>query len=88
MTLNELLDACVAARERGHEWMTLVVPRKSPPKGERIRLAPGLTGQLLAVNDNGDVVASAKLDDIERYLARCAKALARDPDPVVTRSNR
>ena len=77
MTVADLERECQRRRTLGMDWLTLVVPRKSPPKGERIRVAPGLTGQLLAVNADGDVVASVKLADVERYLAKRRDEIAR-----------
>jgi hypothetical protein len=65
----ELLDQCARSREQGLSWITLVMQRKQPPRGERVRVLPGLFGHLLSCTDRG-VVVSVKVDDTIRWLTK------------------
>jgi hypothetical protein len=50
---------------------TLVIPkRKSPPRGERIRVMPGVLGDVMIVHDDGSMVVHVKIADVVRALER------------------
>ena len=47
MTVEEMLVACNDATSQGHEHMILVVTRAREPRGQFVRLAPGLSGRVV-----------------------------------------
>lgn len=70
VTVPELVHEVERREAEGRDRMTLCVPRKSEPKGFRVRVMPGVMGELLNFV-NGQVVASVKVADLRRYLERC-----------------
>ena len=77
MTLDELRAACVERRECAERFglgseprLQLTVPRK-PGKYERMRVMPGVLGEVCCWNGTSTVV-SVLVSDVERALARMA----------------
>ncbi len=75
MTLDELRAACVESRTRyldplARPHIVLVVQRKTEPKGRRVRVWPGVLGELLSWEPGPGAVVRVWTDDVERYLAR------------------
>lgn len=85
MTAVELLDHCERIeREQGVAWATFVVERKQEPRGQRVRLFPGLFGRRLGTKPPkpGDkrvgVIISVATDDVRRALAKQLQRIERD----------
>ena len=74
MTLRELELEVTRREAEGRDYMTLVVDRKSEPRGRRIRVMPGVMGELLSFNVDGAVVVSVKVADLRRFLVRAREA--------------
>lgn len=68
MSLVELQDEVQRRRALGLEAIVLVVP--GIRHGARCRVIPGVTGQVVSHNADGNTVAWVKLDAIERALKR------------------
>lgn len=79
MTVYELFDACIAER-RGCQFfglpepkrLNLLVPRVA--NGERIRVLPGLMGEVLSVTTKNHTYVSVDIDKAEAYARRVMKA--------------
>ena len=77
MTIEELRAACDAAKE------SVVDPLSNPGfplkldrtagSGRRMRVAPGLMGELLCENCDGKAVVRVLVADVERWLGRGEK---------------
>ena len=79
MTATELFDACIAKRREAKYYglpepkrLTLLVPRRA--MGERIRVLPGLMGEVLSVNEKNHTIVSVDIDKAEAYARRVMKA--------------
>lgn len=86
MTATELFDYCIAKRRECKFYglpeprrLTLVIPRL--PAGERMRVLPGLMGEVLSVNGKNHTVVSVDIDKAEAYARRVMKAPAPEPRP-------
>lgn len=66
MTIEELKAEVQRRREQGLEAIVLVVPGLR--NGRRCRVFPGVTGEVLAHNADGNTVARVRLSAIERVL--------------------
>ena len=82
MTALELLDYCLAKRRECEFFglpapskITFVVPRVG--RGERMRVLPGLTGEILSVNEKNETVVAVDIDRAEAY----ARRVLRSPKP-------
>ncbi len=79
MTVYELFDLCVRKR-RECAWfgepepkrITLLVPRVA--SGERMRVLPGLMGDVLSANEKNHTIVSVDIDKAEAYARRVMKA--------------
>jgi preprotein translocase subunit YajC len=79
VTAYELFDLCVRKR-RECAWfggpepkrITLLVPRVAT--GERMRVLPGLMGDVLSVNEKNHTIVSVDIDKAEAYARRVMKA--------------
>jgi hypothetical protein len=79
MTANELFDLCIHKRNECKFYglseprrITLVVMRL--PRGERMRVLPGLMGDVLCVNAKNQTCVSVDIDKAEAYARRVMKA--------------
>jgi len=79
MTATELFDACLAKRRECKFYglpepkrLTLLVPRVAT--GERMRVLPGLMGEVLYVNGENHTIVSVDIDRAEAYARRVMKA--------------
>ena len=79
MTAYELFDICVRKRSECKFYglpeprrITLVVMRLA--RGERVRVLPGLMGDVLCVNAMNQTVVSVDIDKAEAYASRVMKA--------------
>lgn len=75
MTAFELLDYCLTKRRECEYFglpapskITFVVPRVG--RGERMRVLPGLTGEILSVNEKNETVVAVDIDRAEAYARR------------------
>lgn len=68
MTLDEMKAAVANARQREHRFIMLVVPRE--PRGRRMRVAPGLLGEVRSFNAEGHSVVECRVDDVDRFVKR------------------
>ena len=82
MTASELLDYCLEKRRECKYFglpapskITFVVPRIG--RGERMRVLPGLTGEILSANAKGETVVAVDIDRAEAY----ARRVLRSPKP-------
>jgi hypothetical protein len=75
MTLAELQLECARVREQGLEWMIVIVERKHRRSIGRVRVLPGVFGQLVG-SDRRGMFASVRIDDVERFLERTRVQLA------------
>lgn len=74
MTIADLLDSCLtaeaAAREFGCEaTFPIVLPRRAG-NGRRMRVLPGVMGELLTENCDGRAVVRVHAADVRRYLKK------------------
>lgn len=75
MTPNELLAHCACKRAEC-KWFGLPEPRRicfTVPRiasGMRMRVAPGLMGDVLSVNEKGETTVSVDIDKVEAYARR------------------
>jgi hypothetical protein len=79
VTAYELFDLCINKRNECKFYglpeprrLTLVVNRI--PTGERMRVLPGLMGEVLSVNARNQTIVSVDIDKAEAYAARVMKA--------------
>lgn len=79
MTALELLDYCLAKRRECEFFglpapskITFMVPRVG--RGERMRVLPGLTGEILSVNAKNESIVAVDIDKAEAYARRVMKA--------------
>jgi hypothetical protein len=79
VTAYELFDICVRKRNECKFYglpeprrITLVVMRLA--RGERVRVLPGLMGDVLCVNAMNQTVVSVDIDKAEAYASRVMKA--------------
>jgi hypothetical protein len=79
VTVYELFDLCVRKRSECKFFglpepkrITLLVPRVST--GKRMRVLPGLTGEILSVNERNYTIVSVDIDKAEAYAHRVMKA--------------
>ena len=79
VTATELFDACIAKRRECKFYglpeprrLTLLVPRVA--SGERMRVLPGLMGEVLSVNEKNHTIVSVDIDRAEAYARRVMKA--------------
>ncbi len=79
MTASELFDLCINKRNECRFYglpeprrLTLVVNRM--PTGERMRVLPGLMGEVLSANARNQTVVSVDFDRAEAYARRLMKA--------------
>lgn len=70
MTVPELVHEVERREAEGRIHMTLVITRKSEPRGRRVRVMPGVMGELLSFNAAGEVIVSVKVADVRRCLDR------------------
>ena len=82
MTALELLDYCLAKRRECEFFglpapskITFMVPRVG--RGERMRVLPGLTGEILSVNAKNESIVAVDIDKAEAY----ARRVLRSPKP-------
>lgn len=82
MTASELLDYCLKKRRECQFFglpapsaIAFVVPRVG--RGERMRVLPGLTGEILSVNEKNETIVSVNIDKAEAY----ARRVLRSPKP-------
>ena len=80
MTIEELRAACDAAKKASIDPLAkpgfpLVLDRPAGP-GRRMRVAPGLSGDLLCENCDGKAVVRVLVADVERWLGRFEKESA------------
>lgn len=75
MTAFELLDYCLTKRRECEFFglpspskITLVIPRVG--RGERMRVLPGLMGEILSVNAKNESVVAVDIDKAEAYARR------------------
>lgn len=80
MTVYELYDLCLYKRSECQRMglaaprrLTLMVPRKAT--GERMRVLPGVMGEVLSVNEFNHTIVSVDIDKAEAYARRVMKAL-------------
>ena len=69
VTLGELEVWAQNARKRGHDWIQLVVVRKTKPRTNRIRLMPGLYGTVVGPLSQNRYLVDLAAKDAERRLA-------------------
>ena len=82
MTALELLDYCLAKRRECEFFglpapskITFMVPRVG--RGERMRVLPGLTGEILSANEKNETIVAVDIDKAEAY----ARRVLRSPKP-------
>ncbi len=73
MTPIELMQACDSARRNALEYVMLKMPRRRPPRGDRVRLF-GRAGPLVDVVhfENGTLTVWAVADEVMAWLRRNA----------------
>jgi hypothetical protein len=83
MTASELFDLCVHKRRECKFYgdpeplsITVMVPRR--PTGTRMRVMPGLMGEVLHVSTSGCAFVSVDIDKAEAYARRVIKAKAEE----------
>ncbi len=79
MNAYELFDMCINKRNECKFYglpepkrITLLVPRVAT--GERMRVLPGLMGEVLSVNEKNHTIVSVDIDKAEAYARRVMKA--------------
>lgn len=79
MTALELLDYCLSQRRQSEYFglpapskITLMVPRVG--RGERMRVLPGLTGEILSVNAKNESIVAVDIDRAEAYARRVLRS--------------
>lgn len=82
MTVYELYDLCLYKRSECKRMglsepkrLTLMVPRKAT--GERMRVLPGVMGEVLSVNEFNHTIVSVDIDKAENYARRVMRGLER-----------
>lgn len=76
MTIEELEDVAKRTEEHGLQRIILVIKRKQPPRGYRIKVLGMGLGEIVNVqecNDEFDVVAWFALKDVKRYIGLVKK---------------
>lgn len=75
MTVYEMLDYCLEKRRECKFFglpeptkITFLVPRVS--RGTRMRVLPGLMGEILSVNEKGHTLVAVDIDKAENYARR------------------
>ena len=72
MTIDELRQEVELRERENREFMIVTVDRKNEPTGHRVRVVPGVLGELVAWNP-GCAVVSVKVADLRRFLEKAAK---------------
>ncbi len=82
MTAFELLDYCLTKRRECEFFglpapskITFVVPRVG--RGERMRVLPGLTGEILSVNAKNESIVAVDINRAEAYARRVMRTQER-----------
>jgi hypothetical protein len=69
VSVDEIQKWAEGARERGHEWVQLVVVRASKPRTNHVRIAPGLLGRVVGPLSDTRYLVDLAMVDVERWLA-------------------
>lgn len=71
MTIDQLRTAIARQRNASLKYLMLVLPRKPGRRfSRRMRVCPGVLGEIACVNDAGHTVVWCRLDDLERAIAK------------------
>lgn len=70
MTPSELQDLATQAIAGGRDHLILVTERKSEPKGQRVRLAPGLMARYVSWERGSRYVVEVRCLDVLRWCRR------------------
>lgn len=76
MNIQELEDVAKRTEEQGLQRIILVIKRKHPPRGYRIKVLGMGLGEIANVQKNNsefDIVAWFDIKDVKRYIERVLK---------------
>ena len=79
MTVFELFELCLSKRRENRffglpepKYIVLLIPRAAT--GRRMRVLPGIMGEVLSINEKNHTLVSVDIDKAEAYAHRVMKA--------------